>query len=141
MGGRRPAGRGAGTAITVTSLVDRYGNHLAAPVTVRRGEIAKLDWPPNMGVSTAPLGDIVPTDSRALAVQERTLQLFGSTVSTDTVVVQRNARGLSRERGANLASPPSVRGGPGMPRACAPPSRSSTCRSRGCAGPSATRRR
>jgi hypothetical protein len=40
----------AGTSIVVKSLADRYGNHLAEPISVKAGEIAKLDWPPNMGV-------------------------------------------------------------------------------------------
>lgn len=44
--------------------------------------------------STAPIGDIVPTRAKALVAQERALRLFGATISTDTVVVDRNPRGL-----------------------------------------------
>jgi hypothetical protein len=48
------------------------------------------------GSSTAPLGDIVATDAQAIRAQERALELFGSTAGTDTAIVQRNPRGLSR---------------------------------------------
>jgi RND superfamily putative drug exporter len=48
------------------------------------------------GSSSAPLDDIVPSNSKALAAQQRALQLFGSTVSTDTIVVDRDATGLPR---------------------------------------------
>lgn len=47
------------------------------------------------GSSSAPLDDIVPPQSKALAAQERALRLFGSTVSTDTLLVDRNPRGLT----------------------------------------------
>lgn len=46
------------------------------------------------GAGTAPLTDIVPADAQAIAVQERALRLFGWTTATDTLVVERNARGL-----------------------------------------------
>jgi RND superfamily putative drug exporter len=48
------------------------------------------------GSSSAPLGDIIPTHSKALEAQERALRLFGSTVSTDTMMVDRNPKGLTR---------------------------------------------
>jgi RND superfamily putative drug exporter len=44
--------------------------------------------------STAPIGDIVPADAKAFAAQERGLRLFGATVATDTVLVERDPRGL-----------------------------------------------
>jgi neutral ceramidase len=40
----------AGTPIAVRSLRDRWGNRAPAPVTLPAGEIAELEWPPNMGV-------------------------------------------------------------------------------------------
>src|SRR4051812_23144063 len=48
------------------------------------------------GSSTAPLDDIVPPHAKALAAQEHALELFGSTVSTDTMVVDRDPNGLTR---------------------------------------------
>jgi RND superfamily putative drug exporter len=48
------------------------------------------------GSSSAPLDDIVPAQSKALAAQERALRLFDSTVSTDTLLVDRNPQGLTR---------------------------------------------
>src|SRR5690349_8233479 len=48
------------------------------------------------GSSSAPLDDIIPPNSQALAAQERALKLFGSTVSTDTMLVDRNPQGLTR---------------------------------------------
>ena len=48
------------------------------------------------GSGAAPLSDIVPSDAQAVRTQERALQLFGSSVATDTVAVERNPRGLSR---------------------------------------------
>jgi RND superfamily putative drug exporter len=48
------------------------------------------------GSGAAPLSDIVPSDAKAITAQERSLQLFGSSIATDTVVVERNPRGLPR---------------------------------------------
>ena len=48
------------------------------------------------GSGAAPLSDIVPSDAQAVRTQQRALQLFGSSVATDTVAVERNPRGLSR---------------------------------------------
>ena len=68
------------------------------------------------GSSTAPLGDIVPTNSTSLTAEARAFQLFGATVATDVAVVQRNPRGLQRaEVAANLRLASSVRDG-GAPR-------------------------
>ena len=89
------------------------------------------------GSSTAPLDDIVQSDADALVTQERAMKLFGSTISTDSLVVERNPRGLTRETvAANVKA-----------RGALPPKgvkcgarRSRTCRSRACAGGSRTRR-
>jgi putative drug exporter of the RND superfamily len=48
------------------------------------------------GSAAAPLSDIVPSDAQAARTQERALQLFGSSIATDTVAVERNPRGLQR---------------------------------------------
>jgi RND superfamily putative drug exporter len=48
------------------------------------------------GSGSAPLTDIVPSDAKAVAAQQRSLQLFGSTIATDTVIVERNPQGLPR---------------------------------------------
>jgi RND superfamily putative drug exporter len=48
------------------------------------------------GSAAAPLSDIVPSDAQAARTQQRALQLFGSSIATDTVAVERNPRGLSR---------------------------------------------
>jgi RND superfamily putative drug exporter len=58
------------------------------------------------GSGGAPLDDIVPADSEALKVQEQALELFGSTLATDMIVVQRNPDGLSRDELEALAGPP-----------------------------------
>ncbi|MBI5105420.1 MAG: MMPL family transporter [Solirubrobacterales bacterium] len=47
------------------------------------------------GSTTAPMGDVVPTGAKALVVEQQALQRFGAAVATDTVVVQRNPRGLT----------------------------------------------
>jgi RND superfamily putative drug exporter len=47
------------------------------------------------GSSSAPLSDIVPADAPALAAQQQAYDRFGSTLGADTVIVQRNPRGLS----------------------------------------------
>ena len=58
---------------------------------------------PALGSSgQSPVGDIVPAHSAASTTQERALRLFGSTVLTDTVLVERNPRGLSTDRVARL---------------------------------------
>jgi hypothetical protein len=50
----------AGTPVQVTRLRDRYGNRIAASVTVPAGQIAPVRWPPNIGVgggrTPGPLG-------------------------------------------------------------------------------------
>jgi hypothetical protein len=40
----------AGDEITVATLRDHLGNRTAAPVTVKAGDIAEVEWPPNIGV-------------------------------------------------------------------------------------------
>jgi len=44
---------------------------------------------------SSPLGDIVPSESEALDAQQRAFDLFGAAVATDTIIVERNPRGLS----------------------------------------------
>ena len=60
--------------------------------------IVLLPW--LSGSSTAPLDDIVQSDAEALVTQERAMKLFGSTFTTDSLVVERNPRGLTREAAA-----------------------------------------
>jgi RND superfamily putative drug exporter len=58
---------------------------------------ASLLFLPALGGSgSAPLSDIVPSGGKAVAAQERALRLFGSTVATDTLAVERNPAGLTR---------------------------------------------
>src|SRR3954447_2730719 len=84
---------------------------------------AVLAWfylPPLGSGGQSPLGDIVPSHSAALSAQERALRLFGSTVLTDTMLVQRNPDGLRKEDVAGLVAgardvsrrqvPPNLRG-------------------------------
>ncbi len=52
---------------------------------------------PSLGAGgSSPLGDIVPTRSAALDAQQRAFELFGAAVATDTILVERNPRGLSQ---------------------------------------------
>ena len=62
------------------------------------------------GSGAAPLDDIVPEAATALRAQERAVELFGTTLATDTVIVQRNPKGLSREELGDLAGPPLLLG-------------------------------
>ena len=73
--------------------------------------VAALVYLPGLqGSGSASLGDIVPSDARAVRAQQRALQLFGSTLTTDVVVAERAANGLrigdveSRVRAAIAAS-------------------------------------
>jgi RND superfamily putative drug exporter len=47
------------------------------------------------GAGASPLVDVVPQDSPSLHTAERSTELFGAPAATDTVVVQRDADGLS----------------------------------------------
>jgi RND superfamily putative drug exporter len=68
--------------------------------------VAAIMFLPALGGSgAAPLDDIVPEDSAALQTQERAVKLFRSTLATDTVIVQRNPDGLSRDELEKLAGP------------------------------------
>src|SRR6186997_1655643 len=58
--------------------------------------LATLTLPSLGGASSAPLEDLVAKDSPALVAQERSAALFGSPLSTDTVVVLRDPHGLTR---------------------------------------------
>jgi RND superfamily putative drug exporter len=89
---------------------DRRGNRIArvyAWIVVALRPLVVLAWIaaaaaavaflPGLGSSsTAPIGDIVPAQARALVAEQRALRLFGATVATDTVVVERNPHGLTR---------------------------------------------
>ncbi len=79
---------------------------LRVPVLAAWIVAAVLAWiwlPAPGGSSESPLQDVVPRQSAALAAQERALRLFGSTASTDTLVVQRNADGLGLSAAEGLA--------------------------------------
>lgn len=71
---------------------------LVAVAWIAAAVAAWLLLPPLGGSGSAPLGDILPPDSRALATQERALKLFGSTAATDTVIVQHQPDGLSSDQ-------------------------------------------
>jgi RND superfamily putative drug exporter len=58
------------------------------------------------GSGGAPLDDIVPADAKALQAQQHALDLFGATLATDSVVVQRNPDGLSQKELKEIAGPP-----------------------------------
>jgi putative drug exporter of the RND superfamily len=49
------------------------------------------------GPGSAPLSDIVPSDAAAVRAQERALDAFGSTIATDSLIVERDPAGLARE--------------------------------------------
>ena len=79
---------------------------LRVPVLAAWIVAAVLAWlwlPAPGGSSQSPLQDVVPRQSAALAAQERALRLFGSTASTDTLVVQRNDDGLGLSAAEGLA--------------------------------------
>ncbi|HEU4975786.1 MAG TPA: MMPL family transporter [Baekduia sp.] len=60
------------------------------------GAVLAVAFLPQLGgSSTAPLGDILPSDAQALKAEQRAVQLFGSSVATDVVVVEHNRQGLS----------------------------------------------
>src|SRR3954452_19004801 len=60
----------------------------------RSAPLVLLPW--LSGSSSAPLDDIVPSNAKAVVAQQRALELFGATVSTDALLVDRNPRGLTR---------------------------------------------
>ncbi len=101
---RRPSGYAS--VVSGTSEGSRAARGYARAVVALRWPII-LTWVaalvaallllPGLGGSgSAPLSDIVPSDAKAVMAQERSLQLFGSTIATDTVTVERNPRGLPR---------------------------------------------
>jgi RND superfamily putative drug exporter len=60
--------------------------------------LAVLFLPQLGGSGSAPISDIVPSSAKSVGAEQRALRLFGSSIATDVVVVQRNPRGLtSRE--------------------------------------------
>lgn len=54
---------------------------------------------PNLGEGAAPVDDIIPADSAALAAQGRSVELFGVPAGSDVAVVQRRASGLTAADG------------------------------------------
>ena len=95
---------------------ERIANGYAATIVALRVPVV-LAWvaavvgaflflPALGGSGGAPLDDIVPADAPSLRTQERALELFGATLATDSVVVQRNPDGLSRAELEKLAGPP-----------------------------------
>ncbi len=116
MHGRTPHGRFA-------RLVTWLAVTLRWPILIGWTVAAVAAWMllPALGSGGAsPLGDIVPENAEAIRTEERAFKLFGSAVATDTVVVQRNPRGLQRSelaghlRGARSVSsrqlPPDLQG-------------------------------
>src|SRR3954464_13188100 len=58
--------------------------------------VAALVYLPGLGGSgSGAMGDLVPEDARGIRAQEHELRLFGSTLATDTAVVERAERGLT----------------------------------------------
>jgi RND superfamily putative drug exporter len=72
--------------------------HPAVPVAWIALLVAATLTLPSLGsAGSAPLEDLVAEDSPALAAQERSAELFGAPLATDTVVVQRDPDGLSED--------------------------------------------
>lgn len=66
--------------------------------------LALLYLPPLGDSGSAPIGDIVPANAQAIRAEQRALRLFGSSIATDTVIVQRNPRGLTRRETATTVT-------------------------------------
>ena len=72
--------------------------HPAVPVAWIALLVAATLTLPSLGsAGSAPLEDLVAEDSPALLAQQRSAELFGAPLATDTVVVQRNPQGLTGE--------------------------------------------
>ena len=65
--------------------------------------LATLTLPSLGSAGSAPLEDLVAEDSPALAAQERSAELFGAPLATDTVIVQRNPEGLTQDESEAFA--------------------------------------
>ena len=77
---------------------------------------ATLTLPSLGSAGSAPLEDLVAEDSPALVAQERSAELFGAPLATDTVVVQRDPAGLGPdERDAFAAAAGEEAAGRGEP--------------------------
>jgi putative drug exporter of the RND superfamily len=62
------------------------------------GAVAATIYLPGLGgAASSPLADLVPKDAEATRVAERSTELFGFPLSTDTAVVQRDPAGLPLE--------------------------------------------
>jgi RND superfamily putative drug exporter len=92
MHGRHPGGR-------LARAISWFAVKLRWPILIGWIAAAVAAWMflPALGTTgSSPLGDIVPENAKALQTEQRAFQIFGSSVATDTVVVQRNPRGLQR---------------------------------------------
>src|SRR5918998_2887131 len=92
MHGRHPGGR-------LARATSWFAVKFRWPILIGWIAAAVAAWMllPALGsTGTSPLGDIVPENAEALRTEQRAFELFGSSVSTDTVVVQRNPQGLQR---------------------------------------------
>ena len=74
------------------------GRWLVVGLWIAASVAAALFLPGLSSGSGDPLTDIVPQDATALITQERALERFGATLATDSVVVQRDPRGLKPEQ-------------------------------------------
>ncbi|MET0683899.1 MAG: MMPL family transporter [Solirubrobacteraceae bacterium] len=94
-----------------------FAVHPAVPVAWIALLVAATLTLPSLGsAGSAPLEDLVAKDSPALVAQERSAELFGAPLATDTVVVQRDPDGLDdRERDAFAAAIADEAAGKGEP--------------------------
>ena len=78
--------------------------HPLIPVAWIAIVVAATLFLPSLGsAGSAPLEDLVAEDSPALLAQERSAELFGAPLATDTVVVQRNPKGLTQDESEAFA--------------------------------------
>jgi len=83
--------------------------HVVVLAWIAGAAAATLYLPGLDTAATSPLADLVPDDAKATKVAERSTRLFGSPLYTDTLVVQRDAAGLSpQEQRRTLAAARSV---------------------------------
>jgi RND superfamily putative drug exporter len=71
--------------------------HLIVLAWIAGAVAATLYLPGLGGAASSPLADLVPKDAEATKVAERSTELFGFPLSTDTAVVQRDPEGLPLE--------------------------------------------
>jgi putative drug exporter of the RND superfamily len=80
--------------------------HVVVLAWIAAAAAATLYLPGLGGAASSPLGDLVPKHAEATEVAERSTELFGNPLVTDTMVVQRDPAGLSpaEQRRTLLAS-------------------------------------